>query len=219
MPLITWNSKDLTANVVLSNNDLTATWTSTNGGGRNTHSKNNGKWYLEIKIQDIGNERRRNFAVGVTDQRENTSTAISNSRGSYHRDTWKIGTIVGIALDIENNTVFFYENGEYIDNLSISQLDEEKYIAFITPSLSNRRQITANFGAEEFDIVKSNPNNWEQLIYENFLPYDIDNAEWFSPIKINNFTVDYDNQYKTTASIVSEETDIKYKLFVNGNQV
>jgi len=72
----------------------------------------NGKWYYELKVTEVGETEGTNYMnVGWASSMATTS----NASGTTHGATY--GTdIIGVALDLENNTIAFSKNGLWADN-------------------------------------------------------------------------------------------------------
>jgi hypothetical protein len=107
----------------------------TGGGGLSTFGVSSGKWYIEVKqtavneplgngeslicvVGDpaatkgtIDNYEGRAFAYGI---RNHNGTKFANTSGStsWHGN-WTAGDIISIALDMDNNNVYFAKNGQY----------------------------------------------------------------------------------------------------------
>ena len=122
---VTFNPSDKSANITLSNGDLTATvgtnaWCSV----RATLSKSSGKWYWETTI-DVSNAHH---CVGIA----TSDTPVSTMAGAdvysygyydslgqtYHSNTaadygapFDAGAIIGIALDLDNGKIWWSKNG------------------------------------------------------------------------------------------------------------
>ena len=111
--------------------------TFTNGSGANwrvtgsTLGASSGKWYCEIKITELGGGSQ----IGVMNLNELPSSLAtdlgsdawswsyyhtgnkrhSNSSTSYGA-TYTTGDIMGIAMDLDNNKLYFHKNGTYQDS-------------------------------------------------------------------------------------------------------
>jgi len=128
-----------TLNPLLNTNGLTfaegnlqvATGGSDLFGACSTIGASQGKWYAEFKLTAFSSQNR--FILGVTsdpaeDDREDkymgqTSRSYAyssevgqkkhNDSGSSYGDSFGIGDIIGIALDLDNNKLYFSKNGTF----------------------------------------------------------------------------------------------------------
>lgn len=94
------------------------------------------------------------------------------------------GDTLGIALDLDSSPRMarFYKNGQFIVEGEIPW-SGEVYPA-VGSGNSDGGITTANFGITKFNIITSNPVEWQKLKRKGYLPYDVDNASWFTPFKI-----------------------------------
>ena len=123
--------------IAFSEGNLKLVSSGTNGGGLSTFGVSKGKWYIEVKqtavneplgngeslicvVGDpevtkgsIDNYEGRAFAYGI---RNHSGTKFENTSGStsWHGN-WTAGDIISIALDMDNNRVYFAKNGQYAD--------------------------------------------------------------------------------------------------------
>jgi hypothetical protein len=124
-----WNPLRLDSTSTLSNGNLTVTKTSGGGYGLTTGTfavPTSGKWYWEVTITafDYG------VAVGVTNTNDSTSTYIEDgtySCGYYstngniyystgnsaYGNTYAVGDIIGVAVDMDNGAIYFAKNNTY----------------------------------------------------------------------------------------------------------
>ena len=150
-----------------------------------------GKWYSEFKL--TATSSANNPVIGVTGEpselcRENNFAGQNASNGvSYRADgllhtngsetaswgsTYTTGDIIGIAMDLDNNKLYFSKNGSFqnsgnptsgatgtgaISLTASSSVDEGAYF-FTTGciSTSNTNTIQANFGSPPFAISSGN---------------------------------------------------------------
>jgi len=201
--LITWNPNDKSSGVTLSNNNLTATIVNhTNSYLRATEGKTSGKWYWEVKIDSINESAALMIGIGnliaVQYNTLNSRTYYQLNGNkfpeniAYGSNFASVGKIVSVLLDIDNGTLEFYVNGvsqgiSHTDILSLST-PIFPYLCSGATTTSSSVTSTVNFGATPFNIVTSNPEVWNQLLADGYLPYDINNADWllFSLIKFQN---------------------------------
>ena len=122
----TWNPADKSANIVLSNSNLTATiTTNTNSQGvRGTTSKSSGKWYFEVLVGVAGFS---GVQIGVANSSASTSTTIGADTNGFSYDSasgkkftnnvlttygsaFTNGDVVGVALDMDSGSIWFAKN-------------------------------------------------------------------------------------------------------------
>lgn len=182
MSLVTWNPKDKYANCLLSDNDLTCTF-SRSGIARATEGRTSGKWYWEIKVVD-----RYGLGAGVANLSDSLSGYFGLGRFSYYwsseifierqRFPWGArianGDMIGVALDLDDGTLGFYLNGVY-QGVAFDRLrDYGKMFPMALSGASYQGAIqTANFGVTPFEYEVPN----------GYFPYDYENADWFNPKK------------------------------------
>ena len=173
-PLIGSNSATLT-NGNLTNVNGSAAWKFL----LSTLAVNNGKWYSEFKISSLGTYCHVGI-MGIEDWENQVSgypyfgdTANSWSynntngiRNNYitidNESTYTTGDIIGIALDLDNNYIYFSKNGIYINSgvptsgatgtggYSINS----KYYYF--GNMTYNATLDANFGNPSFTIASGN---------------------------------------------------------------
>lgn len=121
----TWNGSDKTANITLSNLNLTATQSASgaNGGARAVQGNTNGKFYWECTLTTVSNvssgvgmcASTATLNTGIGGSMSLNSCAISqggtivNSRATVVTGLGVLanGTIVGIALDCASGAAWF----------------------------------------------------------------------------------------------------------------
>lgn len=154
-------------------------------GGRGriwiNHYKTSGKHYCEIHVTRVNGAARGNPVLGVVgvtngDIREYPVTLPDNISISDFG-------IVRLLVDIDNKKFTALNTGFSLMNETVLQ-EHDRYYVFagsVSDGGTNRRSnFNANFGATEFDAVTSSPSNWlNRIIAEGYVPYDIDNANWF----------------------------------------
>ena len=113
-------------------NTTIATGQTTNTANRTTLGVSTGKWYAEIKVvsKSAGND---DYLVGIiSDQYTANNQNLGNTTGSYayyayngkirsnnsytvdpYGNTYTAGDIIGIALDLDNNKLYFAKNGTW----------------------------------------------------------------------------------------------------------
>ncbi|MGG0822964.1 SPRY domain-containing protein [Paenibacillus turicensis] len=156
---VTLNPSDMGSSIVLSNENLTMTISSSTAV-RATHGKTYGKWYWEVKL-DSGHA---SIFIGVSNKTENITFLVGSTNWrSYYggsgkkypenvsfNNAWAVGNIIGVALDLDNGTLEFYKNGVSmgVSHTNVKELGEV-YPTFRGDS-GNTTRLTANFGATPF---------------------------------------------------------------------
>lgn len=159
-----WNSADKGANVVLSNSDLTSTLSGGLGSVRSDISKSSGKWYWEVRI-DAG---LSDSVVGVSSASASLSTYPGGDAQGWGFNTnnsgpgfilhngsvlqagigaVSVGQWIGVALDMDNQTLRFYLSTGAVGTL-ITGLPATMYAA--TGGGASGPAQTANFGQTLF---------------------------------------------------------------------
>ena len=129
--MTTWNPSDKSANVVLSNGNLTAATTSTNSadqGVRSTTSKSSGKFYFEVSFPGpapFGADTGAGLTIASTiltsvgSSVANSIIAYGPTGNIYYNGSntsisigaAAIGDVAGFALDLANQRVWVRRNG------------------------------------------------------------------------------------------------------------
>ncbi len=133
MGFATWNPADKDPDITLSNGNLTATGAGGNDLVRATIAKGGGKFYWEITIgTDAGNitvgvatsVHSLAILLGAQAQPADSGMGYESSSGQKYRagvagasygSTPAVGDVIGVALDLDNNAVWFSLNGSWID--------------------------------------------------------------------------------------------------------
>lgn len=161
----TLNPADKSANITLSNGNLTATHNTsvTWDAVRSTISKSSGKWYWEIKIDTV-DANSPILGIGLSTATltnftgadanawgywGSNGTKLNNSTQTAYGATFTTNDIIGVALDMDGGSVTMYKNGvsqgTMFTGLSGSM--------FAMPSLyygTVPHAVTCNFGATAF---------------------------------------------------------------------
>jgi len=113
---ILWNSADKDPDITLSNNDLTAINAGV-GAIRATESKASGKWYWEVMATGgavgIGTS---SAGIGDFPGRDAYGYGYHSMGRVYHFNSWQYRAlfgstdIIGVALDLDNNKLWFLKN-------------------------------------------------------------------------------------------------------------
>jgi len=125
------------SNIALTNGNLTATNSaSTHRSVFSTFAVSKGKWYFETKIGSVGGNyptigiynadghltAADYFTVNANGYGYNSNGSIyhNNSAAVSGQATWTTGDIIGVALDVDNDKVYFSKNGSYINSANPS---------------------------------------------------------------------------------------------------
>jgi len=165
-------------NTTLSEGNLKCvTGTGTSQVATSTFAPNAGKWYWEVKVDDA-----TALMVGVADITAtlansdwaasggyyyyNTGVTYNNNSSSSYGDSFTDGDIIGVALDLDNNKIYFSKNGTFQNSGDPTSGSSGTGAAFTLtgqyfPALSNgssHNGATAqmNFGSPSFSISSGN---------------------------------------------------------------
>jgi hypothetical protein len=130
----TFNSLDNTlSQYTFSDGNLTGVYSGSNGSGVGTTSTlgvSSGKWYWEFKYTSANDTPLR---IGITDRvaistastyrcgfglydwiyNQSDGNYYNNNSGTAYGDTFTTGNIIGVALDLDNNKLYFSKNGVF----------------------------------------------------------------------------------------------------------
>ena len=175
----TMNPLKPTSDATFSNGNLTVLYgtSATRTVGQGTIGVSSGKWFWENKIS--GSVSPNNAIVGITSNSNDTDTVIGTSSNNFgyrgydgavynnnasvaSLSTFTDGDIIGIALDLTNNLIYFYKNGTVQNSgtgISISGATNTSgfwYPAISDAGSSATPQFDMNFGYPSFTIVSGN---------------------------------------------------------------
>ena len=162
-----------------SNGNLTATFDNggTNEQGVSTIGVSSGKWYAEIKwdsatantatgtgifpVDFFGGDPFPSAYLYLAD-----GTIRSKNSASSYGNSYTTGDIIGIALDLDNNKLYFSKNGTFQNSGvptsgstgtgAISITADTYYMYCSDFASSGNRQASANFGSPSFAISSGN---------------------------------------------------------------
>ena len=169
----TMNPLKLTSDATFSNGNLTVLYgtSATRTVGQGTIGVSSGKWFWENKIS--GSVSPNNAIVGITSNSDDTDTVIGTSSNNFgyrgydgavynnnssvaSLSTFTDGDIIGIALDLTNNLIYFYKNGTIQNSgtgISISGATNTSgfwYPAISDAGSSATPQFDMNFGSPPY---------------------------------------------------------------------
>ena len=174
------------ANITYSEGNLKLlTGNSENSFTTNTMAPANGKWYTEIKVTDVGSDALLGItrlpvpagpnhypgqqAYDVAYYSSNGQKATGGSFSSYG-NSYTTNDIVGIAMDLDNDKVYFSKNGTWQDSgdptsgatgtgaISIPSLANENFVFIAAGEWngSDTSTFEVNFGNPTFSISSGN---------------------------------------------------------------
>ena len=184
---ITWNPSDKSANITLSNGNLTATSTSTSWKSvRATDFKSSGKWYWEITITVAASTYNilgagtssatidgycGNDAYGYGYLGKDGNKFHSASSEVYGA-TFTLNDVIGVALDLDNGKIWFSKNGVWQDSGDPAAGTNEAYSGLsgsfypMSSPYTSTNAATANFGCTAFSY--SMPAGFLSLEYNGY---------------------------------------------------
>lgn len=240
---VTLNPNDMGTGNNLSNGNLSNSISAITNI-RATHGKVDGKWYWEYKL-DSGNQA---VAVGISNKlypigstantgssgdvlniraynpaSSNSSVRVKYPEGTFYGKSITVGTVIGVALDLENFKLEFYVNGvsQGVSHENLSTMGE--VFPLFKSTTTNIKTFTANFGKESFvyDIPQGflpynvYPDN-KILLLSNEKTYSIESEETKHETKMTSDTTP--SPYVASASGVLIATYSAWKAF-NGTNI
>jgi len=162
-----------------SNGNLTATFDNagTNEQGVSTIGVSSGKWYAEIKWDSATANTATNTGIFPVDYFGGDpfpsayiyladGTIRSKNSASSYGNSYTTGDIIGIALDLDNNKLYFSKNGTFQNSGdptsgstgtgAISITADTYYMYCSDYASSGNRQASANFGNAPYTISSGN---------------------------------------------------------------
>ena len=138
-----------------------------------------GKWYWEVKVDDVGGTAMSIGAIEVTEFAKNDFTGDNGvgyfNNGNFHYrgtedsdpNTYTTNDIIGVALDMDNRAIYFHKNGTYEDSGDPTSGSSRTGAAGGTLHASNVTMVPAvsnydsgacnvNFGNPAFSISSGN---------------------------------------------------------------
>lgn len=193
MAAATWNPSDKASNITLSNSNRTAA----NGSGtpiagvRSTVSRDSGKHYFEYLIDDLPSST---VMVGATVSGASLTSHLNfsasgyaylndgrkgnNNSNSAYGSSYTVGDVIGVALDLDNNAIWFSKNGTWQNGATQGEIEagtttnaaftglSSTYFAAITlrSSDTDYGQITARFASA--DLTGTVPSGFTAGLYD-----------------------------------------------------
>jgi hypothetical protein len=174
----TMSTTDKDASITLSGGSLIATGTVAGfKSARAISGKSTGKWYFEATIGSIGGSRVMigfgAAAVSLTDFAGSdggglsagydslTGTLYAFGGGKQTQSTYTAGDVIGVALDLTNNTVQFFKNGAPQTQVALwAQITGAKPLYPMITTNSAGGSLTMNFGASAFTSLPAGFSGW-----------------------------------------------------------
>ena len=167
-----WNPADAASGFTFSNSNLTWTNTSSQQVVRSTTSRTTGKYYFEATVVSAGGTNR----VGVATATESLTAAFgADANGAAYYDmgavsynnsvycngsTYTAGDIIGVAVDLTNDLLYFSKNGAWQCSFNPSAgtggmpiMNAALFAASATYLGGGSRSMTANFGKTAFSYT------------------------------------------------------------------
>ncbi|WP_025717356.1 SPRY domain-containing protein [Paenibacillus sp. 1-18] len=164
-------TKAETVNVTWSDATLTKTIPQWNQADIANVGKSSGKWYWEVTLdKGIGNigiassDKKKQISYESNTGRNYGPTSPSFGTGQYdYGKAFKANDVISVALDLENNTITFYNNGisQGVSKYTPSLVGTPIHPLIRNGLLDGPTIFTANFGASDFKYP----------VPEGFLPY------------------------------------------------
>jgi hypothetical protein len=152
----------------ITNGNLTTLWSATAAGNRSSFAMSADKWYWEVTMTDISNQINTgivrtdsSLTVDLTVAGSNAVIYVGLDGDSYingsvagYGAAYVSGDIIGVAVDITNNTIIFYKNGVSqgtITGLSLSGFSW--YAATGNANNQANQKVDYNFGQRPFSYT------------------------------------------------------------------
>jgi len=163
----TFNSlfKRASVNPTFSEGNLKVVQGSSNGIAYSTQGVSSGKWYAEIKVDDVGTATSCGILEPSAYDNGNPDTQAiyyqsngnKNNKGSAssYGASYTTGDIIGIALDVDNGTLAFYKNGSSQGN-AFTGLDTDTTWLIGCHGYGSSASQSGNYGNPAFAISSGN---------------------------------------------------------------
>ena len=174
-----WIERANNVQPAFSNGNLTATFdnSGTNEQGVSNIAVSTGKWYCEIKWDSATANTATSTGIFPVDYFDGDpfpsayiyladGTIRSKNSASSYGNSYTTGDIIGIALDLDNNKLYFSKNGTFQNSGvptsgstgtgAISITADTYYLYCSDYASSGNRQASANFGNPPFSISSGN---------------------------------------------------------------
>jgi len=149
----------------ITNGNLTTQWSATAAGNRSSFAMDSGKWYWEVTMTSVANQI--NTGIVRTDSSLTVDLVVAgsnaiiyiglngnryiNGSGAGYGASYVSGDIIGVAVDITNNTIAFYKNGVSQGTITGLSLSGFSWYAATGNANNQANQIVDyNFGQQPF---------------------------------------------------------------------
>ena len=183
--------------VTLSNGNLQAACTSSSKDGVfGTIGVSSGKWYWEVEL--TSSDSNTNAAIGIATSVLSPDAGSPTSAGAYFYSSFNgnkwlnsadssygasygTGDVIGVALDLDNDTLTFYKNGSTQGDATTS-LPSGTYFPYVGDGANNSAQtVIANWGQRSFS--HSAPSGYKALCTTNLpTPTIADGSDYFDTL-------------------------------------
>ena len=157
--------KRTSVNPTFSQGNCKVVQTASNGIAYSTIGASSGKWYAEIKVDDVGTATSCGILEPSTYDNGNPDTQAiyyqsngnKNNKGSAssYGASYTTGDIIGIALDTDNGTLAFYKNG-VSQGTAFTGLDTNTTWLIGCHGYGGSGSQSANYGNPPFSITSGN---------------------------------------------------------------
>jgi hypothetical protein len=190
-----WIQRANNVQPAFSNANLTSTFNNagTNEQGVSTLAVSSGKWYAEIKWDNATANTATSTGIFPVDYFDGDpfpaaylyladGTSRSKNSASSYGNSYTTGDIIGIALDLDNNKLYFSKNGTFQNSGvptsgstgtgAISIIADTYYMYCSDYASSGNRQASANFGNGYFGTaaISSAGSNGNGSLFEYDVP-------------------------------------------------
>jgi hypothetical protein len=167
--LATWSATDKDTSITLSNGDLSATASSYQVAVRATIGKTTGRWYWEVTAESTSSSGYASAGVLMMSAQltyglgnsvapgagYNVTGTLSTSMTNVMGCAFSTGNVIGVALDLDTNVVYFsldgvWQGGGDPDGSKGGIVLSTGQSVFPAVSLGSGDVLTANFGQSSF---------------------------------------------------------------------
>jgi hypothetical protein len=160
----------------ITNGNMTTQWSLTAAGNRSTFAMDSGQWYWEVTMTSIGTQTSTgivrtdtsltaDFAVvgsNAVSYLALNGNKILNGTASAYGATFTTGDVIGVAVDITNNTATFYKNGTSQGQITGLSLSGFSWYA-ATANANNQASQIANYNFGQRPFSYTPPTGFNRL--------------------------------------------------------
>ena len=199
--------------------------TASNGIAYSTIGASSGKWYAEIKVDDVGTATSCGILEPSAYDNGNPDTQAiyyqsngnKNNKGSAssYGASYTTGDIIGIALDVDNGTLAFYKNGAS-QGTAFTGLDTNTTWLIGCHGYGGSGSQSANFGNPTFTIASGNADgnskgNFEYAPPTGYLALCTDNLSSALTIPVNKGTDNFNTVLYTGTGSAASITGVGFR--------